>query len=146
METIEDIKEALRSYRMLRANIEAIEKEIESLYYPISSVPMSSDGAGRNSLPGNPTERAVWRIQKEKARLENKLEELEAVKDQIDHYIDNCPDPEAAVIMRYHYVQGMSWRETDKAITKTWYSDFSRKYIQRFLKNEGKRRNRRETQ
>ena len=86
--TLED----LRKYQSIKENLKAIQMELNALYYPVSSVPMTSDGSTRSSLPSSPTERAFFRIEAKKARLEAKQAELDDLIDRIDAFIDDVED------------------------------------------------------
>ena len=128
--TLED----LRQYRALKASIMAIEMEIESLYYPISSPPLMSDGSGKSLDPSDPTVRAFHQIEKDRERLDRKLKELSERKQIIDEWLDELQDGNIAAIIRYHFVIGLSWRHTCKQVYGYYDADTCRKAVARYFK------------
>lgn len=134
--TLED----LRKYQSIKENLKAIKMEIDALYYPVSSVPMTSDGSTRPSLPSSPTERAFFRIEKKKARLEAKQAELNELIDRIDAFIDEVDDHHVAAIMRIHFVCGETWRGTCKQIYGYADSDICRNAVRRYMEKRSERK------
>lgn len=127
--TLED----LRKYQSIKENLKAIQMELNALYYPVSSVPMTSDGSTRSSLPSSPTERAFFRIEAKKARLEAKQAELDDLIDRIDAFIDDIEDHHVAAIMRMHFVVGKSWRVTCMQIYGYPDPDICRMAVRRYM-------------
>ena len=96
-------KEELRAYHDIKLEISVIEREIQSLYYPVSSVPMSSEG-GHSSTPSNPTEAAVFKIDDKRKKLKAKQAELQDIIDRIDDWVNTLDDHLAASIIRLHFI------------------------------------------
>lgn len=134
--TLED----LRMYIDLQNEIKAIELEIESLYYPIRSAPMTSDGSTRSSLPGNPTERAVFRIEEKKKKLERKRDDLIQLTERLERFVAELKDHHVAAIIRLHFLCGKTWGETCYLIFGYYDKDTCRKTVKRFFegRTEGK--------
>ncbi len=128
--------EELRQYQAIKESIKAIEAEIESLYYPISSPPMVSDGSGRSLSPSDPTARAFYRIEADRERLARKQEELTAQKERIDIWIDNLDDQHIAAIIRWHFLLGKTWRETCIKIYGYPDPDICRVAVKRYFEKE----------
>ncbi len=126
--TLED----LRQYRSLKESIKAIEMEIASLYYPVSSPPLMSEG-GHSGEPGDPTARAFRRIEKDRQRLEKKSEELEERKAVIDAWLDTIEDSHISAIIRYHFVIGLTWRQTSQRVYGYTDADICRVAVKRFF-------------
>lgn len=135
-------KEDLRQYMDLCLEIEAIQMQIESLYTPISSAPMFSDG-GHSNVPGNPTERAVFKIEAQREKLQRKQEELLQMRQRVEDWLNSLEDHHIAAIIRFHFISGLSWRQTCKRVYGYADPDICRIAFNRFM---AKRRNRRETQ
>ena len=127
--TLED----LRKYQSIKENLKAIQMELNALYYPVSSVPMTSDGSTRSSLPSSPTERAFFRIEAKKARLEAKQAELDDLMDRIEAFIDDVDDHHVAAIMRMHFICGKTWRATCKEIYGYADPDICRMAVRRYM-------------
>lgn len=125
-------KEELRAYHDIKLEIRVIEREIQSLYYPVSSVPMSSDG-GHSSTPGNPTERAVFKIEDKRNKLKAKQEELQNIVDKIDDWVSTLDDHLVASIVRLHFICGLTWRQTCKQVYGYPDPDVCRVTFNRFM-------------
>lgn len=126
--------EDLRRYQSVKQNLKAIQIELDSLYYPVSSVPTASDGSGKPSQPSDPTRQAFYRIEDKKAQLEAKQAELVELIERIDCFVTNeVTDHHVAAIMRIHYIVGKSWRETCRLIYG--YSDpaICRQAVKRYM-------------
>jgi hypothetical protein len=129
--TLED----LREYRAIQESIRAIEAEIESLYYPIGSPSLISDGAGRSSVRpvSDPTAEAFRRIEADRARLEVKRAELETLKVRVDEWLNSLEDNHIAAILRWHFILGKSWRETCVEVYGYADPDICRKAVRKFF-------------
>ena len=127
--TLED----LRQYRSVKEQIGAIEAEIASLYYPVSSPPLMSEG-GHGSGPSDPTVRAFYQIERDRERLNQKYAELTQKKIRIDEWLDSLDDHHIAAIIRYHFIVGLSWRQTCSKIYGYTDPDICRKAINKFFK------------
>jgi hypothetical protein len=83
--------ERLRQFRGIQKEVVELQREIDTLYFPISS-PNGHAGMG-SSTPGDPTSQAVSRILKLQDRAEqltNQLaEELEAIESWLDELDDH---------------------------------------------------------
>ena len=113
---MEITKEDLRMYRDLKLEIDVIQRQIDALYTPVSSVPLTSSGGTHSTTPSNPTERAVFRIDAQRKKLEHKQEELQDLTDRIDDWINEMDDHLVASIVRLHFVCGLTWRQTCKQV------------------------------
>lgn len=129
----------LRDYRAINESIRAIEAEIESLYFPISSPPLTSDGAGKSSVrpASDPTAAAFHRIEADRERLSRKMAELEEMKSRIDLWLDDLEDQHISAILRWHFILGKSWRETAALMYGYPDAEICRKAIKRFFEENG---------
>lgn len=128
--TIED----LRRYRGLQENIRVIEAEIKSMYYPIHSPSLAS--TGKPTEAGDPTVKAVRRILAKRETLSRKYDELDAEAHRIEEWTSNLEDDHIAAIVRCHYLNGLSWKETASIVYDTADKDAPRKAINRFFKEK----------
>lgn len=125
--------EDLRKYQDIKENLKSIRAEIESLYSPVSSAPMTSDGAGRSLNPGDPTARAVHEILKRKDKLETLEKELTAMAKRVTDYVDGMTDHHTAAIIRYHFIIGLSWSQTCRRIYGYPDPDICRIAVKRYF-------------
>lgn len=126
----------LREYQDIKENLKAIQMEIDSLYYPVSSVPIISDGSAKSSTPSSPTERAVHRIDRKKKRLEAKRAELDDLTERIEVFIDELEDHHIAAILRVHFIIGKTWRETCAQIYGYADPDICRMAVRRYFERD----------
>lgn len=124
----------LRNYAKLMMELKSIRQEINTLYKPVGSPKLTNDGAKNYSLPSSPTERALRMIERLRAQEERKLAEIEAQLQEVNDWIDKIDDPEVRAIVRYHYLQGLSWNATSKAMYGIDAGDAVRKKFNRFKK------------
>lgn len=67
-------------------------------------------------------------------RLREIEKKLETLTDSVEQYIDSIEDSRKRNIMRYRYIDGMTWRETAKKLGPGNSEDAVRMEIKRFLK------------
>ena len=130
--------DVLRKYARLRRELVAIQSEIKAMYTPVKSPAITSDGAQHNGLPSSPTEKALSYIERLRRKEEMKAAEIEAVLNEIDVWRDSIDDPDIRAIVRYKYVQELSWSQTAKAMYGIDAGDTVRKKFHRYLKEHGK--------
>ena len=124
----------LQNYAKLMRELKSIRIEINTLYKPISSPPMVSDGSQHNGLPSSPTERALRMIEKLRTQEEAKMAEIESQLTAVNEWLNSIDDPEIRTIVRYHYLQGLSWNATSQAIYGIDAGDAVRKKFNLFKK------------
>ena len=110
--------EQLDKYRGVCANVEAIKMQIKSLYVPISSPNGRENIGGFGNTPGNPTERAVNEIIRLQDDLSEQLKVQVDMLKEINEWMRDVSrtDPEIAALVRFHYIAGLSWKETARRI------------------------------
>lgn len=130
--TIDD----LRAYRDLKVEIRAIRDEIRAIYIE-SPAPQEVVG-GRSSVssPGDPTARKALKAIERKERLEKKEKELQILIEHIEAYIDRMEDHHTAAIMRWHFIQGLTWRQTCVKVYGYADPDICRMAVHRYFKKE----------
>ena len=128
--------ERLRQFRGIQKEVIELQREIDTLYFPISS-PNGHQGLG-SSMPGNPTERAVNRIiqlqEKAEALTQQLAEELEA----IEQWLDELEDHELRAIIRAHYLLGDSWSRCTQRILNYEFSDTAKMRVYRYFNKQAK--------
>lgn len=130
--TVED----LRQYQAIVKEIQALEAEIAAIY--IESPGPKENVGGRASVrsSGDPTHRKALRAIERKEKLEKKQQELEGLIDRIDSYIDHMTDHHVAAIIRWHFVRGLSWRQTCVKIYGYPDPDICRMTVWRYFKSK----------
>ena len=123
--------ERLRQFRGIQKEVIELQREIDTLYFPISS-PNGHQSMGA-SMPGNPTERAVNRI----IQLQEKAEQLTVTLSQeleaIEAWLDELDDHELRAIIRAHYLLGDSWSRCTQRILNYEFSDTAKKRVYRYF-------------
>ena len=103
--------EQLEQYRGICSNIAAIKEELNNAYYPIASPSGKTDG-GHGSTPGAPTERAAFKAMDLEERLTQRMAEQAKAAAEIESWLLTVADAEIESVIRWHYVIGLSWRQT----------------------------------
>ena len=122
--------ERLRAYRGIQKEKDEIMREIDLLYYPISS-PRFSESHGTS--PGDPTAAAVHRIMAREERLKKLTQELADELDYIEAWIETLEDHELRAIIRAHYLLGDSWARCTQRILSYEFSDAAKKRVYRYF-------------
>ena len=128
--------ELLEEYRGLSSGIEAIEAEIVSLYTPVSSLNGKEVIGTFGGMPGNPTEQAAMRIMSLKEKLTAERERMWQLVEEIEKWLLTVQDPEIVSIIRWHYLLGKNWDETNQNVYGYPSYYYARKKIMRFFDRE----------
>jgi hypothetical protein len=123
--------ERLRQFRGIQKEVIEIQREIDTLYFPISS-PNGKQGLG-SSMPGNPTERAVNRIIQLQEKAEQLTHQLAEELEAIEQWLEELDDHELRAIIRAHYLLGDSWSRCTQRILNYEFSDTAKKRVYRFF-------------
>jgi hypothetical protein len=128
--------ETLEEYRGIASGVEAIEMEIQTLYNPISSPNGREMQGSFSGSPSDPTAHAAMRIISLRDKLDEERERMYATLENIERWLMTCEDPEIVSIIRWHYLLGLDWRQTNKKVYG--YPDYwrSRKKIVRFFEKK----------
>ena len=128
--------ETLEGYRGLASGVEAIEMEINTLYNPVSSPNGRETQGSFSGSPSDPTAHAAMRIISLRDKLGEERERMYATLEEIEQWLITCDDPEIVSIIRWHYLLGLDWRQTNKKVYG--YPDYwrSRKKIVRFFEKK----------
>ncbi len=104
--------ETLEQFRWLKAEVDMITAQIESLYNPVAS-PTGRTDAGHGSVPGNPTERTVIdRIDPLQAILTAKRAEMMQQLSDVESWLETVSDAHIRALIRSYYILGKTWRQT----------------------------------
>ncbi len=122
--------ERLRAFRGIQKEKDEIMREIDLLYYPISS-PKSSES--HSTTPGDPTAAAVAKIMRREERLKELTQELAAELDFIENWLETLDDHELRAIIRAHYLMGDSWARCTQRILNYEFSDSAKHRVYRFF-------------
>jgi hypothetical protein len=122
--TIDD----LRQYRARQQEIRSIEDEIRYCYLPVAS-PSGNTSGGHSTQPGDPTARAIAKVEKLKIRR-NKLQDQ---NDAVDLWMSRQRRSYISTICRYHYIIGMTWEKTCFRIYGTYSANTVRQAVYRYF-------------
>lgn len=126
--------EELKNYRYLQMQAQAIQEQIRQMYVPISSPQLSQIGT-KSNVPGDPTRQAFYKIERLNRELEEKVNEIAVQMKQILDWVDTIDNPEIQIIIRWHFMNGLSWKETARKIYSTSDSDSCRKKFYRYFES-----------
>ena len=126
--------EELKNYRYLQMQAQAIQEQIRQMYVPISSPQLSQIGT-KSNVPGNPTRQAFYKIERLNRELEEKVNEIAVQMKRILDWVDTIDNPEIQIIIRWHFMNGLSWKETARKIYSTSDSDSCRKKFYRYFES-----------
>ena len=122
--------ERLRAFRGIKKEIDEIQREIDTLYYPITS-PRSSES--HSTTPSDPTASAVNRIMKLEEIVEIRRIRLAEELEEIENWLNDLPDHELRAIIRAHYLLGDSWARCTQRILNYEFSDTAKKRVYRYF-------------
>ena len=126
--------EELKNYRYLQMQAQAIQEQIRQMYVPISSPQLSQIGT-KSNVPGDPTRQAFYKIERLNRELEEKVNEIAVQMKRILDWVDTIDNPEIQIIIRGHFMNGLSWKETARKIYSTSDSDSCRKKFYRYFES-----------
>lgn len=126
--------EELKNYRYLQMQAQAIQEQIRQMYVPISSPQLSQIGT-KSNVPGDPTRQAFYKIERLNRELEEKVNEIAVQMKRILDWVDTIENPEIQIIIRWHFMNGLSWKETARKIYSTSDSDSCRKKFYRYFES-----------
>lgn len=129
--------EELKNYRYLQMQAQAIQEQIRQMYVPISSPQLSQIGT-KSNVPGDPTRSAFYRIEKLNQELEEKVNEIAVQMKRILDWVDTIDNPEIQIIVRWHFMNGLSWKDTARKIYSTSDSDSCRVKFYRYFNQKCK--------
>lgn len=123
--------ERLRQFRGIQKEVIEIQREIDTLYFPISS-PNGHQSMG-SSTPGDPTAQAVSRILKLQEKAEALTQQLAQELEAIESWLDELDDHELRAIIRAHYLLGDTWKRCTQRILNYEYSESAKYRVYRYF-------------
>lgn len=123
--------ERLRQFRGIQKEKEEIQREIDTLYFPITS-PNGHQGLG-SSTPGDPTAQAVSRILKLQEKAEQLTVTLAEELEAIEAWLEELDDHELRAIIRAHYLLGDTWKRCTQRILNYEYSESAKYRVYRYF-------------
>lgn len=129
--TIEDLEEL----RYLDSEIRAVQQEIEGMYNTYRSPAFEKIGQSPLS-PGDPTAQAVSKVMQLQRKYNSMLTEMADRRDRVNAWLVELDDREIRSIIRWHYLNGKSWKQTSKLVygANSYYN--ARKTLMRFFGKE----------
>ena len=82
-------------------------------------------------FPSQDYTRRKQALKKLKETLSRKSDELLEMLNDVEEYMDSIDDGEIRALIRYRYIDGMSWRDVGKAVHMN--EDAARKKLERYL-------------
>lgn len=138
---MEDITlEDLRQYQDILEELEAIRDEIRMIYIESPAPKEVIGGRSSVSTPGDPTARKAMKALERKERLENRERQLEDLQERIEEYIDRMTDHHTAAIMRWHFIRGLTWRQTCSKVYGYPDPDICRMAVRRYFTSRENRK------
>ena len=128
--------EMLEEYRGIASGVEAIEREINTLYNPVRSPNGRETSGSFSGTPSDPTAQAARRIIKRKETLKEQRESMYALLEKIEDWLISCDDTEVVSIIRWHYLLGLNWKQTNMKVYGYPDYQYARKKIMRYFKKE----------
>lgn len=105
--TIDELEEL----RYLDSEIQAVQREIENMYNTYRSPAFEKIGQSPLS-PGDPTAQAVSKVMQLQRKYNSMLTEMADRRDRVNAWLVEIDDPEIRSIIRWHYLNGKSWKQT----------------------------------
>ena len=101
-------KNDLKEYPKLLMSLESYDLQIAKAYDTYKSPQLTATGAGRATDPGNPTERALAKIERLREARKKLLQRIL----EIEQFVDGIDDLYERTICQYHYIIGLTWDAT----------------------------------
>lgn len=129
--TIEDLEDL----RYLDSEIQAVQREIENMYNTYRSPAFEKIGQSPLS-PGDPTAQAVSKVMQLQRKYNRMLTEMADRRDRVNAWLVELDDPEIRSIIRWHYLNGKSWKQTSGLVygANSYYN--ARKALMRWFGKE----------
>lgn len=127
--------EKLKRYKKLKAELIAMGKQITFTYNTYRSPNFQRIGTRYGDYSG-PVAAAVDHIDELQRKYTACFAELCTTGKELESWLETI-DPEISAIIRCHYLLGMSWEDTTKAVLGEYFSPTaSRMRLRRYLKEK----------
>lgn len=129
--TIDELEEL----RYLDSEIQAVQREIENMYNTYRSPAFEKIGQSPLS-PGDPTSEAVQKIMDLQAKYNRMLNDMADRRDLVNAWLVSLDNGEIKSIIRWHYLNGKSWKQTSGLVygANSYYN--ARKALMRWFGKE----------
>ena len=130
--TVISIKD-LERFAAESEKLEILQKELAWLYYPVSSPNGKENLGGMTNTPSNPTAAAITKINNVTAQI---IEQQAVVAERIEAinaWLDTLTDEELVRIIRWHYMEGLTWRDTCRKVYGYYDRHVCRKRVMRYF-------------
>lgn len=127
----------LEQYYTISARIDAIDQEIRELYAPqmaTTGAPRVDAGKASVHTAGSAVERNALRVIALREQLEREREELYALAERIENWLDTIEDAEIEAIVRWHYLLRCNWRVTNLKVYGYPDYQYARSRLLRYFK------------
>lgn len=111
-------KEELKQYRSLGKEIDLLEEEIQRIRASLFSVP-KMDGMPRSNYTADRTAETIAKVVDLEEKLQGIINRYIDIRTRIEASIEPLPTDERR-LMRYRYIEGMSWEEIAVAMHFTY--------------------------
>ena len=128
-------KNDLKEYQKMLLALESYDLQIAKAYDTYKSPALTANGTSRGADPGDPTARALDRIEKLRAARKILLQRIL----EIETLVDNIEDLYERALCQYHYIIGLTWDATCYQLRKhhsisvvfdydsEWWADYESK-------------------
>lgn len=108
----------LEAFRGLSAEVEALQKEREWLYYPVVSPNGREQIGQKGNSVSDPTANAVSKLASLDKKIAERTERITEQLADIEEWLDTIPDKDAHIrsAIRWHYLLGLDWGKTNVKI------------------------------
>lgn len=129
--TIEELEEL----RYLNSEIRAVQQEIEGMYNTYRSPAFERIGSSPQ-LAGDPTSEAVQKIMTLQQKYNRMLNDMADRRDRVNAWLVSLDSSEIKSIIRWHYLNGKSWKQTSGLVygVNSYYN--ARKALMRWFGKE----------
>ena len=129
--TIEDLEDL----RYLNSEIRAVQQEIEGMYNTYRSPAFERIGSSPQ-LAGDPTSEAVQKIMALQQKYNRMLNDMADRRDLVNAWLVSLDNGEIKSIIRWHYLNGKSWKQTSGLVygANSYYN--ARKVLMRWFGKE----------
>ncbi|MSS57630.1 hypothetical protein FYJ51_01730 [Erysipelotrichaceae bacterium Oil+RF-744-GAM-WT-6] len=129
--TIDELEEL----RYLNSEIRAVQQEIEGMYNTYRSPAFEKIGSSPQ-LAGDPTSEAVQKIMALQQKYNRMLNDMADRRDRVNAWLVSLDTGEIKSIIRWHYLNGKSWKQTSGLVygANSYYN--ARKALMRWFGKE----------
>jgi hypothetical protein len=134
-------RELLDTKRRIKRNEEELQHLVETRDTAKDTVKGGEGGTRHYTVEGFPDseyKRKKTLLMSKKIKLEKLEKKLDRMLDDVEEYINSVGNSRKRLILRYRYIDAMTWREIAKELGPGNNGDSVRMEISRFLERDGK--------